>query len=165
MPPFGPVAAKSEVGQLFDGKQYDLVKMTPPEIGYQLFLLERAIDKCVWELGQAKGYVKHLAKHMRFTLFALVVRALQAAGASFGDEEFTESLQNELDAPATAWLRFVDDAVRQIRAAYKIESVRFKKTKGETLPLGNFFKNKTYIAKIFDKPLPLKLRQKAKKTL
>jgi hypothetical protein len=43
----GPVAAKRELGQLFDGNHYDHLKTTPPDLTYQLFLLDGIIQTCV----------------------------------------------------------------------------------------------------------------------
>src|SRR5262245_55723642 len=55
----GPVVAKRELGQLFDGKYYDQIKRVSPEIAYQLYLLQIIIQDCVWNLAKSKQYVRN----------------------------------------------------------------------------------------------------------
>ena len=91
----GPVAAKKP-DELFEGPKYDKITQTPPEVAYQLFLLDSVIEGHVQELARTTRYVKNLARHMKHALLALIVRALQSANATWGAEEFTEELEAEL---------------------------------------------------------------------
>ncbi len=54
----GPVAAK-KLGELFDGKPYDLIKATDPRLAYHLYLLGIKLDGAVRELAKSKRYVEH----------------------------------------------------------------------------------------------------------
>jgi len=80
----GPVAAKRELGQLFDGKQYDQIKSISPEIAYQLYLLDCIIEDLIRDLSRTKQYIANLGSHMKFALFALIVRASQLVNAEWG---------------------------------------------------------------------------------
>ena len=54
----GPVPAKSELGLLFDGKQYQLVKGIAPELAYQLYLLGMILEDCSKQLAKSTKYVE-----------------------------------------------------------------------------------------------------------
>lgn len=161
----GPIAARRELGQLFDGKGYDKIKSTAPELAYQIHLLEAVLGKCVKELSVNKQYIANLERHMRLSLFALTVRALQAAGAPWGYSEFTKVLEEELDAPNKSWNPFAKQVIDFIHSRYKDDAKNYKKKEGKPLPFVNYFKSQTYVQKFFSKPLPTKLRMAAKSVL
>jgi hypothetical protein len=83
----GPVAAKSDLAGLFDGAPYDRIRETAPEIAYQIFLLSNVIDSCVRYLSHRVRYVGSLKRHMKFALFALVVKVLEQAKAEWGTSD------------------------------------------------------------------------------
>ena len=157
----GPVAAKAELKELFDGKQYDQIKKTPPEVAYQLYLLKYSIENSVRYLSERKQYIANLASHLNFALFALVVRALEAASAEWGSSQLTAILEQP-EAQANDWDRFVKQAIDYIYANYKKELKRHKQKQGQILPYPNYFKSRTSMGKIFGKPLPTNLRSAAR---
>jgi hypothetical protein len=153
----GPVAAKSELGKLFDGRPYDQIKETPPELAYQLFLLSSIIEKATTELARHKRYVANLAGHMRFALFAFVVKALQGAKVALNSQEFTKTLEAEIEGVTVEWYHFTEQAIRHIHVSYGADAKRYKKSQKQVLTLANYFKSNAYVSKIFQKPLPLKV--------
>jgi hypothetical protein len=161
----GPVAARRELGQLFDGKEYDKIKSTPPELAYQLYLLETILGKCVAELADSKQYIANLARYMTLTLFAVTVRCLQAANALWGHSGFTNILEDELDDPTNQWTRFTKQVIDHIHAYFKKDAERYMKAEGSPLSFVNYFKSQTYVGKFFSGALPTKLRMTAKSLL
>jgi hypothetical protein len=161
----GPVAAKRELGLLFDGRQYEQIKTTPVEIAYQLHILAMVIDSCVRDLALQKQYVAHMAGQMKFTLFALIVKALQGAKADWGTAHFTKTLQQEIESPTKKWLRFAKLVIEQIHSEYKHDAKRFKRTQGQVLQYANYFKSSVSISRIFAKPLSRDIRTAARSVL
>lgn len=161
----GPVAARRELGQLFDGSEYDVIKETNPEEALQIYLLDCVLNATVRELSEAKQYISNMATHMRHTLFALVVRALQSANANWGSSEFTKVLTDQLVTPDAGWRSFAKQSIDHIATFYKADAKRYKQDHGLALSFVNYFKSQTYVGKIFDKPLPVKLRTAAKALL
>lgn len=161
----GPVAVKRELGQLFDGKQYEHIKTTPPEIAYQLYLLNTVLQDCVNDLSAEKQYIANLSTHMRFTLLAVVVRTLQIVGAKWGMPEWTKSLLGEIEQPTYRWLRFTRHAVLIVHQTYKIDAKTYKRVHHKVLPFNNYFKSQTHIGKLLSKPLPSVLKSAAREAL
>lgn len=161
----GPVAARRELGQLFDGSEYDVIKETNPEEAFQIYLLDCVLHASVRELSETKQYIANMATHMRHTLFALVVRALQSANANWGSSEFSKVLMDQLVTPDAGWRSLAKQSIDHIATFYKIDAKRYKHDHGLALSFVNYFKSQTYVGKIFDKPLPIKLRTAAKALL
>ena len=161
----GPVAARRELGQLFDGSEYDQIKETSPEVAYQIFLLTCVLEACVGELSETKQYIEHMASHMKYTLFALVVRALQSAKANWGQSQFSTILTDQGKTPDKGWRSFTKQAIDHIATVYKIDAKRYKHHHGQVLSFVNYFKSQAYIGKLFEKPLPVQLRMAAKSVL
>ena len=86
----GPAVAKGSLGELFDGKPYEVIQTTSPELAYQLYLLDLILDDCVGRLSGTKRYIQAMATHMWYTLFAICVKALQQSGARWGHSENDE---------------------------------------------------------------------------
>ena len=64
----GPVPAKARLGELFDGKPYEIIKTSKPEVAYQLYLLGEVLGDCTWKLAQSKQYIEHFGWQAQFTL-------------------------------------------------------------------------------------------------
>ena len=64
----GPVPAKARLGELFDGKPYEIIKTSKPEVAYQLSLLGEVLGDCTWKLAQSKQYIEHFGWQAQFTL-------------------------------------------------------------------------------------------------
>jgi hypothetical protein len=144
-----------------------MIKATSPELVYQLYLLDKVIETHLDELSNAKQYIANLARHMKFVLFAFVVKALQASNASFGSEEFANLLQAEMQQITKGWRNLVKRSIDQINVIYRGENKKYKKRVGQPLSVSNFFKSQTYIDQIIgkNKPLPQAVRTAARAVL
>jgi len=154
----GPVAAKGGRGGLFEEKPYETIRKTAPELVYQIFLLSDTIDSSVKELAASKRYVDELATHPRLALFSLLVKALQAGDANFGEKELTEALEAGT-VPSYRWRRFCKSGIDISRAAYREEAKRYRTKTGKNLTLANFSRAREYVDKLLQRPLPQSFRQ------
>jgi hypothetical protein len=144
----GPVVAKNPA-KLFEGKEYDDITETRPEVAYQLFLLDTVLKAHVKELAENKQYVSNLAKHMKHTLLALVMRTLQSVNAPIGSEEFTKIIDEEMGSATSKWRKFISRAIECIWHAYRMEDQRYRRREKQPLSAVNFFKSRSYVTKIF----------------
>ena len=160
----GPVAAKKPE-ELFEGHKYDKITKTPPEVAYQLFLLDDVIESHVDELSRTKRYVSNLARHMKHALLGLVVRALQSANAKWGSEEFTECLEEETEFHTGKWRLLVLGAINHIRGAYRTEDSRYRQREKQPLAIVNFFKSQGYMTRVFPTAMPKSLKATARRVL
>jgi hypothetical protein len=91
-------------------------------------------------------------------LFSLLVKALQACDANFGETELTEALESGA-MPGYKWRRFCKSGMDIIRAAYRDEAKRYRKKTGKILTLANFSRAREYVGKLLQRPLPQSFRQ------
>jgi len=161
----GPAIAKSELGELFEGKAYDIIKSTSPELAYQIHLVGKIAGDCVGELSQYKKYVAQLASHMKLAVFSMLVKALQGAGAKWGHPTFTALLEKEIKDPTRPWLETVDGCAVVVRKSFVNERKRYKKMKGKDLTPANFFKAQTQVARFLSANLPIKVRRTVREIL
>jgi hypothetical protein len=154
----GPVAAKGGRGGLFEEKPYEIIRDTPPELVYQIYLLSEIIDHSLKELSASKRYVDELATYLHLALFSLCVKALHAGGANFGETELTMPLENRA-VPGYRWRRFCKSGIDIIRTTYRGEAKRYRRKTGKNLTLANFFRAREYVGKLLQKPLPQSFRQ------
>ena len=164
----GPIAAKGNLADLFDGEIYDHIRTkTSPELAYQLYLLDQMIHLCVKELSEQTQYAAELASYGRFALFAMCSRALKAKGAPFGELRFSDVLERELVAPASwqAWKVFCKVGLASIWSAYK-EYIKFQKKQTRREPsLANYTKSQEYLGKFVTGSLPKLFQQEAGKLM
>jgi AIPR protein len=152
----GPVPAKARLGELFDGKAYELIKTTKPETAYQLYLLGMIVNDCTVELARRKRYVEHFAWQAQFALFALSVKAFRTSGVEFGHSSVTDFLESA--TVTNKWLAFCKHGIDHIRAAYTNERRKYRNRNREDLTLANYFKSQTSITKILTKPVPKQMK-------
>lgn len=157
----GPVVAKRGLGELFEEKPYQLIRGTPPELAYQIYLLGEILDERLKELAASKRYVEELASYVRLALFALSVKAFQAGAAKFGEAEFSTLLEKG-PSYAGRWLKFCKSGIDAIRAAYKKDAKRYRDRSEKELTLANFSKAQEYVGKLLNRPLPQQFRQLGK---
>jgi hypothetical protein len=157
----GPVVAKTGLSELFDGREYEEIKKVTPELAYQLYLLDCIIKEVVAELWGTKLYIRALARHMNFTLFALIVRALQAKRRNWGETDFSEELYNTPATPTATWKRLVGKTIALVHGAYRSEATAYRRQKGRMLPITNYFKSSASVGRLFLKPLPREIRSAA----
>ncbi|MCK1711146.1 AIPR family protein [Bradyrhizobium sp. 143] len=160
----GPVAAKNPA-LLFEGGRYDEITRTSPETAYQLFILDGVLGRQVNQLSKEKQYIRISAKQMKYTLFALIVRSLEAANAEWGSDTLTKLLEKELDEQSPKWRAFVKQIIDYVRDAFAIEDKLYRKRQGTPLTLVNYFKSQGYVGRLFPNSMPQKLRSAAKTVL
>jgi len=152
----GPVQAKARLGGLFEGRPYDLVKRTKPELAYQLYLLGQLLESSVKELARSK---QAFAWQALFTLFSLCVKALQVARVDFGQSEATIFFE---DANLNRkWVKLCQLGVNYIQDIYRIDARAQLDKTGDVLTLTNYFKAYNYIEKILRQPLPHQVKSLA----
>jgi len=167
----GPAIAKHSLGELFEEEAYDFIHHTPPELAYQIYVVGWNLDTCYRQLAKSKQYIANLRGHINLTLFAVVVKVLQSAGARWGDPEFTQLLEQQWESDEWStghyvrWQQLTKACVDYIRAYYNKENAEFLKVEGDRLAFANYFKSQTYIATIMCSPIPSKLTKLAKGVL
>jgi hypothetical protein len=164
-PRLGPVVAKN-VAELFEGHTYDAIRRTTPETAFQVYLLDLNLGSCRSDLSKDKVYIANMGKAAYFALFSLIVRALQEAGAKWGDPTLSERLGKDWQGwPAghyQAWRRLTKAGLDQIVMAYKIDAKRYAKTERHVLSYANYFKNQGYISRILEGRLTPDVRRYAR---
>jgi hypothetical protein len=150
----GPVLAKSKLAELFEDEAYAVIRRTPPELAYQLYLVDSILQACVKELAEHTRYVRELTSYGRFVLFTICTKALKAGGAAFGEPEFSALLETEQEkAPTPGWRAFCKSGVGAIWAAYKKYGKHYRELTGKEPSLANFTKTQEYLGKFIEQPL------------
>lgn len=161
----GPVAAKSDLAGLFDGNQYDRIREISPEVAYQIFLLSSIVDSCADELSKKLQYVASLKRHMKFVLFALVVKALQQANADWGASDLKDTFEEQVDEPDNKWHAVVRQVVALIHKHYRATAKRHRQRQGQMLPYANYFKSYAYVGELLAQPVARSITNAAKAAL
>lgn len=150
----GPIAAKRELGQLFDGKPYEQIRQISPEHAYQLYALNSAITDALRELSKSKRHVAGLARHMQFALFSLIIKILQKQKPEWGSQKFTTLLLAVSKAKRQKWRALVSRAAKHIHTSYRKADQASRRGGGQPLALANYFKSHAHIGEIFEQKLP-----------
>jgi hypothetical protein len=153
----GPVPAKARLGELFEGKSYDLIKKSKPELAYQLYLLGLLLENSVWELAGSK---RPLAWQALFTLFSLWTKVLQQAKMDFGEPDATPFF--EAAYTTHKWIKLCKECVDYIRSIYRRDTKQYLDRTGQEMTLANYFKSANYLGKILERPVPQKIKKLAK---
>ena len=154
----GPVPAKAKLGELFDGRAYQLIKSTKPELAFSLYHLGLVLESSIRELARPKRYIGHFAWQAEFMLFSLCVKAFQSAGVDFHREgEFLEFAH-----PVRKWLKFCKQGIDRIRSVYLKDAKKYRKKEGQELALANYFKSQSYTGRILGLPVPQEMKKLAK---
>ena len=153
-PKLGPAVAKN-VADLFEGLVYDAIRETPPELALQINLLDSDLSECERYLANEKVYIREVLKsYGHFAVSSLAVRALQEAGAKFGDPAFTEQLHAQWQDWAThfrLWKELTKACIDHMVGAFKKEGARYSREFGDELTYANYFKNQRYLVPTFGK--------------
>jgi hypothetical protein len=164
-PRLGPVVAK-KVAELFEGDLYQAIRETPPELVFQLHLLDVFLWKSHSDLSKEKVYIRNLKSYAYLAVFSLAVRALAEVGAKWGDAEFTALLnkqRNEYDSfRHKAWRQLTKRCVDHIIAVFKKESGGHARRGGEALTYANYFKNQSYVTNMLRTRLSRELKRDAR---
>lgn len=158
--------AKGKLAELFDDVPYAVIRKTPLELAYQLYVLDSILHACITELAEHTQYVRELASYGRFVLFTICTRALKAGGATFGEPEFSALLEAEWEtAPTAPWRAFCKSGVRAIWGAYEIYGRQYRKLTGKEPSLANFTKAQEYLGKFVERPVPRNFQRLGKELL
>lgn len=161
----GPVVAK-KAGDLFEGELYETIRHTPPELAFQIFLIDSDLWECHRDLGKEKVYIRNLKTYAYFALCALVFRSFDEAGAKWTDSAFTSALELQWEdwypKYYKMWRNLTKGCIDYIIEALRKESRRYARKEGEDLTYANYFKNQGYISKILGSPLDSKIKRCAR---
>jgi hypothetical protein len=165
-PGLGPAVAK-QVGDLFEGTTYEKIQETSPELAFQLHLLSCNLWSCSKDLADSKVYIRKLRSYAYFTMFALIVRALQESGAKFGSPTLTDHLHQNWPEWVNykEWKELTKTAFDHILEKYAKEAKAFARKEGEELTYANYFKAQGSVARLLKAPLPGTLKRLARAVL
>lgn len=167
-PRLGPVVAK-RVADLFEGELYEAIRSTSPELAFQIHLLDADLWECERDLASEKLYIRNLKSYAHFAVFALAVRALQEAGAKFGETVLTDLLQKQWDSweinHYRLWKKLAKACIDHIVKAYKTESRLHSRREGEELTYANYFKNQGYVSRALKSKLSGEMKRCARVVL
>lgn len=164
----GPANAKHSAGELFEGATYEVIRETPAELAYQIYLVGKNLDACIKTLSESKQYIHNLRAHINLAAFAVIAKTLKAAGAEWGDLRFTDLLDTQVsDWPQDEkrWCRLSKACIDQIVSCYKSEAQLFYKSYGKDLTPSNYFKTQLYVGKALNVPTSDKLKEMAQASL
>ena len=141
----GPVTAKRTVDGLFEdrkARRYSVISQTKPELAYQLFELDQALDAAIAAQSHKKkyGWLKEYRRHGNLAVFAMVVKHLQAAGGQPGTDSFSKVLEARVN-----WTELVTPCLELIRDKFEEDAVTYRSREGKDLTKNNYFKSSTYV--------------------
>jgi hypothetical protein len=167
-PKLGPAVAK-KVKELFDGAAYEQIRETTPELAFQIHLLDVDLRVCEKELAGEKVYIHNLKSYAHLADFSLVAKALQGAGAAFGDPALTDHLRGQwTDWHPThdrTWKKLAKACIDHILVAFKKESSKYSRREGEELTYANYFKSQSYMSGLLGAPLGGEIKRCARAVL
>jgi hypothetical protein len=167
-PRLGPAMAR-KVKELFEGKVYEGIRDTKPELAFQINLIDANTWECGRDLAGDKVYIRNLKSYGHFAGFALATRALQEVGAKFGDPELTEHLQaqwNEWESTHYGpWKKLTKACIDHILEFFKREAAKYSRREREDLSYDNYFKNQGYMTRLLEAPLGGEIKRCARAVL
>lgn len=167
-PRLGPVVAKN-VAELFEGEIYESIRQTPPELSFQLYLVDYALWESRAHLARDRVYIRNLKSYEYFALFSLVVRAMTEVGTKWCDPDLTAQLRRQWEeyypTHYNLWRKLTKACIDHILVAFKKESQGRSRRKGEELTYVNYFKNQGYVARMLKGPLPGEIKRSARTAL
>jgi hypothetical protein len=165
----GPVTAKKGVGELFNGKAYEHIRTTPPELAFQIWLAADIVDYSFKLLAQGSRYIDSLTGHSKQALFALVAKTLTSAGANWESPGFTALLEQQwtewTQKLENRWKKLTKASIKHIYHHYRKAAKLHREREGYELTLNNYFKTPSGVGSIFAKPTPKVLRTLARNVL
>lgn len=165
----GPAEAKQNLGDLFVGEAYEAIRQTPPEVAFQLFLVDHSLWQSQAEWARKKAYIRNLKSYAYFAVFAVATRAFTNVGADWGHASLTALLEGQwpdfYSGHHKSWMMFTRACIDYVVDEYKREAKRYARDGGEELTYANYFKNRGYVSKLVKADLPANLRKLAKRTL
>lgn len=152
-PKLGPAVAKN-VADLFEGAIYEAICETPPELAFQIHVLDSNLWECERDLANEKVYIGKLKSYGHFAFFALAVRALQETGASLGNPDLTEQLLAQWPEwhPTfyRLWKALAKACIDQTVGAIKKEVMRHARESDDELTYANYFKSQGAMTRLLE---------------
>lgn len=161
----GPAVAKSSVGELFEEKAYNTIRKTPPELAYQLYLIDEILSPNFRSLSERKKYIKNLIGHADLSFFSQCVRALDSCGAKWGKSQLSDLLEQQLETQIKAWRRISEAELQQMDEQYGKVSQTYRRKEARELTRNNFFKSQRYVGKLLRLPIPAAAKKSARAIL
>lgn len=142
----GPAVARN-LAKLFDNATYDIIKTTPPELAYQLYLLDKIIYRYFSDLYHSKKYIQKLKGYIQQSLFSLIVRITKNSNIKWGDPKFTSIIEKyyNTDIDYNILCKFIKLCIDFIYKNYKKSCKIFYNKEGYDLSVANYFKTNTYM--------------------
>jgi hypothetical protein len=161
----GPAAAKN-VADLFENDLYDRIRETPPELAFQLFLLDEALWESRSALSKDKVYIRNLRSYEYFALFSIVVRVLSEVGAKWGNPDLTAQLSEQWQEHHSKHYnlrrKFTKACIDHIVTVFKKEARQYSRSEGQKLTYANYFKSQSSVARMLKAGLPGKIKRYAR---
>jgi hypothetical protein len=154
----GPAAAHGRLNALFEEDAYAIIRATPPNLAYQIYLLAEFCERWLKRLSNQKQYIANVYGYIDLALFALLCRIFAESHIRLGTESMEQRLDSAYDEDAAGWRDAIKQLVDHILSHYKQTSKRVMKKDGNTLTPANYFKNATYIGQLIAKPIPRRVR-------
>jgi hypothetical protein len=167
-PKLGPAVAKN-VADMFEGSVYEAICETPPELAFQIDLIDDDLWTCERELAIEKVYISKLKSYGHFAIFALAIRALQEQDAEFGDPDFTEQLLAQwpewYPTHHRAWKDFTKACIDHMLENFKKEASRHSRESGDELTYANYFKSQSSLTRLMEAPIGGNIKRGARAVL
>lgn len=158
----GPAVAYGKLKELFEEKPYAIIRNTPPQLAYHLYLLAEISGYYLKTLGTKTNYIANVRRYIGLSAFALLCRILSESDVKIGDEALEKELEREHNNYRKDWMLPMKKLVDHIVEDYKkARSISLKKNEVE-LTQANYFKNSTYIGSLMKRPVPNELKRIAK---
>lgn len=158
----GPANAQGRLNTLFDEDPYSIIRNTPPEIAYRIFILGKLMYWSLNNLKRKRNYIDDIAGYVKFSLFSTICRSIKKIDSSaWRKDAFGEFLEAEYESPNSKWDKFTKVAVDFIITFY--EKARKKAAReGWNLTPANFFKTKSHVLPVLRSTLPRDVSQLSK---
>lgn len=159
----GSANAQGQLNELFDEEPYSIIRGTPPEIAYRLFLLSEIMHYFLNRLKNKRNYIADIAGSIKFCLFSVLCRAINEIDSkAWHEESFEKFLESEYGSLNSEWEKFIKSLVDFIRTFYVKAQKRATKEE-RTLTPNNFFKTKSYVAPVISASFPRNILRTSKR--
>lgn len=159
----GPANAQGQLNTLFDEHAYSIIRKTPPEVAYRIFILGELMFWYINNLKNKRDYIANIAGYIKFSLFSMICKSINAIDStSWKKDSFEEFLESEYDSPNKDWEKYIKSLIDYILTFFK--KAENEATKEDwNLSSANFFKSKSYITPVLRSRLPRKISRLSKK--
>jgi hypothetical protein len=165
-PKLGPALAKGNVGEIFQGEGYDVIReSTSSELAFQVHMVFEDID---WSLRRMKQKKYRIARrHIDLAVLSLVCRTASEQKAAWGKPDWTIALMQQKKDGASwdkPWLELTRKAADVVLTKYAAALHRAR-LQGDDLTLKNFVRRRDEIKQILTAPLQKGMRHAVRAVL